>query len=171
MRNIELKVRYEDLAAARRAAQACGARHVWTRKQRDTYFLVPGARCKVREMPGRAEIILYHRPDETRARACEYEIVPVRDGAGARALLGAAWPAGAVVDKTRELWRWRNVRIHLDRVVGLGTFVELEGVVGAEVDDARTQEHVTRVIAGLGLDAHEAVPRSYGDLLASPAGR
>ncbi len=164
MRNIELKVQHPNLAHARAAAVAFGARAVWNRPQRDTYFAVPGLRLKVREMPDAAELILYRRADGTRPRPSTYELLPLRDAAAAIALLRAVWLPAGVIEKTRELWMWRNVRIHLDRVAGLGTFVELEGVVAPPVDEARTRGHVDRVIAAMDLRACTAVPESYRDL-------
>jgi len=34
------------------------------------------------------------------------------------------------VSKRREIYLWHNVRIHLDAVTGLGSFVEFEAVLG-----------------------------------------
>lgn len=171
MRNIELKVRHPRLDAARAAVATLGAQHTWTRTQRDTYFLVPGARLKVREMPESAEVIFYRRADGTSPRPSEYEIVPVRDARAACAVLAAVCPPGPVVEKMRELWLWRDVRIHLDTVAALGTFVELEGVIRPPDDDATMHARVDAVIAALELSGEEAVPVSYCDLLGAQAVR
>ena len=40
--------------------------------------------------------------------------------------LGDTLDVRVVVEKARRLLMWRNVRIHVDRVAGLGDFVELE---------------------------------------------
>lgn len=165
MQNIELKVRHPDLARVRTAAAALGARYTWTRTQRDTYYAVRSARLKVREMPDRAELIWYQRPDGTSPRPSHYTLQPLRDAAAARALLAALYPPAGVVEKVRELWLWRNVRVHLDTVQGLGTFVELEGVVGPDVDEAASRAHVDTAIAALALDRCAPVPQSYGDLV------
>jgi adenylate cyclase class 2 len=71
-----------------------------------------------------------------------------------------------VVEKARRLLLWHNVRIHLDRVTGLGHFVELEAVAtspgGLEVERDRVEE--LRAVLGI-ADAH-LVARGYADLLA-----
>jgi adenylate cyclase class IV len=36
----------------------------------------------------------------------------------------------------REIYLYHNVRIHLDEVEDLGTFLEFEAVLGPNVDDA-----------------------------------
>ena len=45
-----------------------------------------------------------------------------------RAMLSQIMGAWIEVEKTRQVWLWENVRIHLDHVKGLGQFVELEAV-------------------------------------------
>lgn len=165
MQNIELKVRHQDLGAVREAARRLGAHHEWTRTQKDTYFAVPDARLKVREMPTEAEIIFYRRSDATTPRPSTYTLVPVGDPGAACALLGELWAEAGVVEKQRELWLWHNVRIHLDTVTGLGTFVELEGVIGPDADASVSRTRVDRAIEALGLAGGEPVPASYRDLI------
>src|SRR5438477_132463 len=75
-RNIELKARWENLEAARRAAKEIGAGYVGILEQRDTYFAVPHGRLKLREIAGRgAELIGYARGDRAAARGSDYWIV------------------------------------------------------------------------------------------------
>ena len=96
--------------------------------QRDTYFGVGEGRLKLREeSPGEAHLIAYARPDDPAVRVSEYRIAPCRPRAAARAL-AASLGVHVVVDKRRRLLLWEDVRIHLDAVEGLGSFVELEAV-------------------------------------------
>jgi adenylate cyclase class IV len=44
----------------------------------------------------------------------------------------AALGSRGEVGKRREVWHWFNVRIHLDEVEGLGSFVEFEAVLGED---------------------------------------
>jgi len=163
--NIELKVRHPDLVAARAAAKALDAEYTWTRTQRDSYFAVTGARLKIREMPGETELIAYWRSDAGSARESNYQIWPIADATHTQRIFQNLWPVACVVEKTRELWMWHNVRIHIDTVKDLGTFVELEGVVTKEVGAGLSRHRVDTVIAALGLDRCEAVPQSYSDLI------
>ncbi len=69
-----------------------------------------------------------------------------------------------VVRKRRELLLLDATRIHLDRVVGLGDFVELETVSAGTPTAADRDEH-DRISAALGLDPDAMLAGSYIDLL------
>ena len=69
------------------------------------------------------------------------------------------------VEKTRQVWLWENVRIHLDEVTGLGRFLELEAVTedrGVEESQARV-EHLMKALS---IDPGDLVAESYSDLVA-----
>ncbi|MGQ9697706.1 MAG: class IV adenylate cyclase, partial [Armatimonadota bacterium] len=141
-RNLETKARCRDLAEARRRAIQLGATEQWTRRQVDTYFAVPKGRLKLRRQEDApAELIYYNRPDTLDARWSTYRIVTVTRAAELGNLLAEALGVLAHVDKTRSLLLYRNTRIHLDRVHGLGDFVELEPVIRGQSDeDAQAED-------------------------------
>ena len=161
-----MKARLAGLADARRAAEKLGARFEWIDEQVDRYYQVgDDGRVKLRTC-GRApaELIRYARPETAGVRASEYEVLPVRD-AEAHACLVPKTPPVVVVRKTRELWLLDNVRIHLDTVDGLGTFLELEAVVGPSHDDARCHAQVQALLPAFGVTERDCVRASYSDLL------
>jgi len=165
-RNVEVKARLAGLADARRAAENLGARFEWVDEQVDRYYQVgDGGRVKLRTCSrGPAELIRYARPETAGVRASEYEVMEVRDPE-AQACLVPKTPPVVVVRKTRELWLLDNVRIHLDTVDGLGTFLELEAVVGPSHDDARCHAQVQAMLPAFGITERDCVPASYSDLL------
>ena len=161
-RNIEIKARLNDLAAARGVARGLGAVPFAVEEQVDSYYqLAGGRRLKVRRINGgRRELIDYQRPEATGVRASDYTITPVESD--------AALPAGTplvVVRKRREVLLIDNVRVHLDQVDGLGTFLELEAVVDAAHDDAACRAQVDRVMDALGLRDADLIRASYAELL------
>ena len=81
------------------------------------------------EEPGGATLIAYERPDAAAERVSNYRLVPVA-GARRRCATRSPPPSGiaVVVVKRRHLLLWETVRIHLDEVRGLGSFLELEAV-------------------------------------------
>lgn len=165
MRNVELKARCADLEAARGRAEALGARWAADLDQRDTFFRAGEGRLKLREHgDGTAELIAYRRPDVAAARASDYELCPV-DGAAplARVLAHALGTAG-VVEKRRCLYLHGRTRIHLDRVRGLGDFVELETVVGDQ-PETEARAELERIASALALRAEDVVAGAYVDLL------
>ncbi|PCC75106.1 adenylyl cyclase CyaB, putative [Nannocystis exedens] len=174
-RNIELKARCPDLAAARAAAERHGARFVRVEHQRDTFFHARAGRLKLRERTWRegqdaedrsgAELIPYERSDTGGARESRYHVVPVIEPQALVAALGAALGIRGAVVKRRELWMWHNVRIHLDEVEGLGSFVEFEAVMLPGETDAEAHARVAALQAALGLADASIVPVAYADLL------
>jgi predicted adenylyl cyclase CyaB len=69
------------------------------------------------------------------------------------------------VRKRRELLLLDNVRIHLDAVDGLGSFLELEAVVDERHDDAACHAQVDALLACLGLAGAVPIQASYGELI------
>jgi homotetrameric cytidine deaminase len=162
-RNVEIKARDADPAATLQRALALGASDEGVLRQRDTYFGRARGRLKLREEDGGAHLIAYVRPDAGEARTSAYRLADVGDPTAVREALDAALGTLVVVDKRRHLLLYENVRIHLDDVAGLGSFVELEGVAAPDSDLSGEHELVDRLRSELGLS--EPVAGSYSDLL------
>ena len=132
MQNVEFKAELRDPGLARticRALDGEGAQFAGTLQQTDTYCRVPDAKLKKREVPGApTEYIFYNRPSRSKPKLSSYTIY---SEAQAMERFGTTpMPVWVVVRKTRELFVHKGVRIHLDRVEGLGEFIEFEAVVG-----------------------------------------
>jgi adenylate cyclase class 2 len=166
-RNVELKATDPDPERSLATCLELGAEDRGVLLQRDTYFRVNDGRLKLREeTPGGAALIQYHRPDAAHARESRYRLVPIEDAAGIKAALDAALGTLVVVDKERRLLLWEGVRIHLDRVAGLGDFLELEGVVAPAASDLEPERaKVARLSEALGLDNGRILDDSYSDRL------
>ncbi|TML07034.1 MAG: cytidine deaminase [Actinobacteria bacterium] len=164
MRNVELKARDPDPARTLELALALGAADEGEISQRDTYFGGSRARVKLREQtPGDDELIAYRRSDDDQARVSEYLRVAAPDAAALKEALDAAYGTKVVVAKKRRLLLWENVRIHLDAVDGLGSYMELEGLVDGDAEPAR--QRVERLRKELEIDDANLVSGSYSDLL------
>lgn len=163
-RNVEVKAVDPDPARTLERALELGASDEGVLVQRDTYFAVLTGRLKLREQePGGAVLIAYERPDETAAHVSNYRLVPVPDADELRGALAAVAGVRVVVDKRRRLLLWDCVRIHLDEVEGLGSFVELEAVAEPDSDLAREHELVGQVRAALGIEDAALREGSYAD--------
>jgi homotetrameric cytidine deaminase len=173
-RNIELKARDADPQGTLRRALALGADDRGTLTQRDTYFAAARGRLKLREEePGAAHLIAYERPDAALARESRYRLAPATDAAATRDALESALGTTVVVAKRRRLLLWEGVRIHLDDVEGLGTFVELEGPAAgsaAESELAIQHELVARLRSELRIGEDAIVAQGYADLLTDGPG-
>ena len=134
--------------------------------QTDTYFRVPNGRLKLREMQGRLPVLIwYRRPDRAEVRASDYQLVPVAEPAQLKAALAGALGLRGLVHKRREIFWWHNVRVHLDDVEGLGTFVEFEAVLGPADGEAVSLQSLQDLLARLPLNAAASLAGSYADLL------
>jgi predicted adenylyl cyclase CyaB len=170
-RNIELKSRCADLAAARHAALRLGAADAGVLEQTDTYFHCTNGRLKLRETTGRrAELIAYARPDRADARTSDYDLIPIEDPGPLKRGLTMTLGVRVVVIKRRELLLWHNVRIHLDRVERLGTFVEFEAVMSEGEDEAMGYQRVATLAAALQLREEDRIATSYSNLIEAARG-
>ncbi|HEV3416932.1 MAG TPA: CYTH domain-containing protein, partial [Pirellulales bacterium] len=81
---------------------------------------------------------------------------------------GSALGIRVVVRKTRRIYLSQNVRIHLDEVDGLGSFLEFEAVLDAQTDDAVGQLQIEELRRQFGIAAGDLLTGSYGDMLVRP---
>ncbi|MBX3414881.1 MAG: class IV adenylate cyclase [Pirellulales bacterium] len=164
-RNIELKARLRDLAAARATAEKLATEFVGVQWQIDTYFVCAQGRLKLREIDDRmAQLVAYERSDERTSKASDYYLVAVPQPALLKQALTAALGVRGVVRKRREIFLVENVRIHLDEVDGLGTFLEFEAVLGPHVDDRKGAQQVAELREAFGLRTEDLLACSYSDM-------
>ena len=168
MRNLELKVRCADLAQAEETARRLGATPGGTLHQVDTYFQTSAGRLKLRQINrGGGELIYYERAEDSAVRWSNYFTAPVADCAALRNVLARAYGVRLVVEKSRVLNFYRGARIHLDRVEGLGAFLEFEVPVQSnrEAESERARHIMRELMSAFGLQPGDAIQASYADLL------
>ncbi len=165
--NIELKARCADLQEAAARSLALGASDRGVLAQRDTYYAARSGRLKLREDPVRgSELIAYRRPDTASARQSAYLLAPVAAPNELNEALSAALgDPVVVVSKQRHLLSWEGVRIHLDTVEELGTFIELEAVLPDAGDPEAARAKVERLREELSITDDTLVAGGYADLL------
>src|SRR5579885_1535136 len=166
MRNLEAKFRLEDLDAACATALALGYAPSANFIQHDTFFAVAHGKLKLREQPPDAWLIHYARSRESALMLSRYEIVPIAAPGRARAMLECALGIIAEVHKSRTLLMRDNVRLHLDRVEGLGDFGEIEAVIAEGDDPEQSRPAVDELIEALRIPREELIEASYFELAA-----
>lgn len=163
-RNIEIKARIDSVEALLPRARALADGEAELIEQDDQFFSVPRGRLKLRRFAdGSAELIHYHRPDGTEARASDYVRVPVPDPDALALALGRANGLDGRVRKQRWLLLAGQTRIHLDRVQGLGDFMELEVVLRDGQADEDGRRIAEDLMQALGLSGAERLTGSYLD--------
>ncbi|WP_202730184.1 class IV adenylate cyclase [Achromobacter xylosoxidans] len=166
-RNIEVKARVASLAAVESLAAALSGKEPVAIAQDDTFFACPDGRLKLRAFSdGTGELIFYRRADDTGPKESFYVISPTSSPDTLRDALGLAYGVIGRVRKQRLLFMAGRTRIHLDRVEGLGEFLELEVVLrdgeSAEAGMAEARE----LLASLRITPEQLVSGAYLDLLA-----
>jgi len=166
--NLEIKARCADLVEARRIAAAIATDHVGVDRQVDTYFKTDRGRLKLRESSlSGGQLVPYLRPDRNGPKRSDYRVIPVDDPPSLKALLSEILGVHRVVSKQREIFLYENVRIHLDRVDGLGTFLELEAVIDSSPSaEAEQHKKVDWLMKELGVAEEDLLATSYEGLLA-----
>jgi adenylate cyclase class IV len=143
-RNIELKAVDIDPVSSLETCRVLGAQDQGVLWQRDTYFNAQAGGLKLREQdPGQPHLIQFERADEPQQRESRYRIINIDDPETLLAALTTAIGVTVTVTKRRHLFLWRNVRIHLDEVEQLGSFIELEAVADAS-SDLRVEHELVR---------------------------
>jgi adenylate cyclase, class 2 len=165
-RNIELKARDLDRKQTLATCRNIGAADEGELWQRDTYFAVPRGGLKLREQrPGQSHLIHFERADLPEERESRYRIAPVEDGEALLLALEAALGTRGTVEKSRHLFLWKSVRIHLDEVSGLGSFIELEAVAPAGSDLSYERGLVAELREAFGITDDRLCPTGYASQL------
>jgi len=164
-RNIEIKARLRSVDELLPRARALADGDVVVIDQHDTFFHVPHGRLKLRAFSdGSAELIHYHRPNTAAPKASDYVRVPVTEARLLHEALARGCGVVGHVRKRRLLLLVGQTRVHLDRVEGLGDFIELEVVLrdGQADDDGRAVAE--QLMHRLGLAGAPRLAGAYLDL-------
>lgn len=166
-RNVEIKARLDNFGAVAAKAAALADHGPIAIAQDDTFFRCDHGRLKLRvfsETEG--ELIFYRRTDRQGPKESFYVRSPTASPATLREALTLAHGEVGRVIKDRTLYLVGRTRVHLDKVQGLGDFLELEVVLeDGEPLEAGVQE-AHRLMKELGVAPSQLVGGAYVDLLA-----
>lgn len=167
-RNIEIKARISSVDALAERVAALADEGPIAIAQDDTFFPCPNGRLKLRTFSAsHGELIFYRRADAAGPKESYYLLSSTAEPDVLRNLMTQAYGQAGRVVKQRTLFLVGRTRVHLDEVVGLGHFMELEVVLedGEAPEDGIRDAHT--LMERLGVDAAELVEGAYVDLKAS----
>lgn len=165
-RNVEIKARISSVEALIPRAAAIADSGTVAIAQDDTFFHCDAGRLKLRAFAdGTGELIFYQRADDAGPKTSEYFLAQTADAATLRDVLTRAYGTTGRVVKQRTLYLTGPTRIHLDRVEGLGDFLELEVVLAEDESEVQGIATARAVMRSLGVDASQLVQGAYHDLL------
>jgi predicted adenylyl cyclase CyaB len=167
MENIEIKARLDSLDQIRTLVKKLDPTFVGLDIQIDTYFNTMKGRFKLRESSlSGPYLIFYLRENLSGPKSSVYQKLPVEDPNGLKEILKEMQGIHTVIEKTREIFLYQNVRIHLDDVLQLGSFLEFEAVMN-EKNNNKAAEHkkIEYLMQKLGIDKDDLIGESYENLI------
>lgn len=169
-RNVEIKARIDGIEALLPRARATAGGEPELIVQDDSFFRCPHGRLKLRDFgDGSGELIQYERADSSGPKTSTYVRSPTASPETLREALTRALGTLGRVRKQRWLLLAGRTRIHLDRVEGLGDFLELEVVLGDDEPEADGIAEARALMTQLGVRPDELLEGAYLDLLAAAA--
>ena len=164
--NVEIKARCLRQDEIRRLLVERNANYRGEDHQIDTYFGVQRGRLKLREGNIEKNLIFYEREDYAGAKQSKVVLYPYDGNPALKELLTKAHGVKVVVDKKREIYFIENVKFHLDDVVGLGKFVEIEAIDReGTIGKARLDEQCAHYMKLFNITENDLLSCSYSDLL------
>lgn len=164
--NIEIKATCADLQSVRRIVLHLATAHLGMDTQTDTYFKTNNGRFKFRQSRLSGDYLIpYIRHDQKGPKSSSYAKIDVDDSRVVKQLFEQILGVEIVVHKKREIFLYKNVRIHLDEVHGLGSFIELEAVCTEDSDRQEEHKKVNWLMEQLGITAENLLEASYENLV------
>lgn len=164
--NIEIKARTSYLEKIRETLKRVGADFKGTDHQVDTYFKVNTGRLKLREGNIENHLIFYEREDVAGPKKSVVVLHKNIPNSNLKEILTGSLGIVVVVDKNREIYFIDNVKFHLDAVLGLGSFIEIEAIdLDNVLGEKKLLEQCNYYVALFGLTKEDMITSSYCDLL------
>jgi predicted adenylyl cyclase CyaB len=165
-RNIEIKARIESVAQLTPRVAELASEGPLEIAQDDTFFACENGRLKLRAFSNDSgELIFYRRANQSGPKESFYIRSPTSSPESLRESLSLAYGQIGRIRKYRTLFLVGRTRVHLDRVEGLGHFLELEVVL---VDDESSEHGIleaSQLMAKLGIQPGQLVEGAYLDLM------
>ncbi len=168
--NVEIKARIASIEELLLRVAGIADRGPEQLEQDDTFFACANGRLKLRAQPGQdGELIFYRRDDQPGPRPSFYLRSLTATPNILRESLSMAYGEAGRVRKQRTLFHRGRTRIHLDRVAGLGDFLELEVVLAAGESADEGLREAQDLLAMLGVEPRQLIAEAYVDLIAVDA--
>jgi len=165
-RNIEIKARISSVTRLLPAVAAIADTGPIDIDQDDTFFVCANGRLKLRVLSAsESELIFYRRADSCGPKESFYLRSPISTPDVLRESLSLAYGQDGRVRKHRVLFLRGRTRIHLDRVEGLGDFLELEVVLQENEGAAAGALEAKELLSQLGIRDQDLIPDAYVDLM------
>ena len=170
-RNIEIKARVENIAQLTPRVAALASEGPLEIAQDDTFFNCVTGRLKLRAFSNDAgELIFYRRVNQFGPKESFYLRSPTSSPETLRESLSLAYGQIGRIRKYRTLFLVGRTRVHLDRVEGLGHFLELEVMLVGDEPAEQGVREAGELMEQLGIQPGQLIEGAYLDLLLAEKG-
>jgi predicted adenylyl cyclase CyaB len=167
-RNVEIKAHIASVETLLPQVQALADQGPFEILQDDTYFVCSAGKLKLRMFsPERGELIYYERAQELGPKESFYLRVPTATPGDLRELLTLAHGQVGRVQKQRTVFLVGRTRVHLDRVAGLGEFLELEVVLDEKEPSETGVREANQLLTRLSVEPSQLIEGGYLDLMSN----
>jgi len=164
--NVEIKAMCPNPDRVRDILQEHNARFIGQDHQIDTYFVVETGRLKLHEGDIENSLIFYERQNDAGPKRSEVQLYETEKESGLKDVLRSFLDELVVVDKQREIYFIDNVKIHIDRVKGLGSFVEIEAIDNSgSIGEESLRRQCDHFLDMLAIPESDLLTDSYSDML------
>ena len=134
--------------------------------QVDTYFKIPSGRLKLREGNIENSLIYYDRENKKDAKKSDVTLYKSTEIASLKAALVAALPILIVVEKKREIYFIDHIKLHIDTLTSLGSFLEIEVIDANDaMDISEMRQQCERYMKLLDIQKEDLMEHSYSEML------
>jgi predicted adenylyl cyclase CyaB len=164
--NVEIKAKVKNMDHVQSAAARIADSGPMVITQEDVFFNCDRGRLKLRKYSDSAgELIYYDRENHTIPAVCNYMIHQTADPGAIENILAESLGIRGVVRKERRLYLVGQTRIHIDRVAGLGHYVELEVVLSPHQTIREGRDVAKSIMQQLEISDNELIDCAYIDLM------
>jgi len=166
MKNLELKVKCNSHKAVLKVVKKLNAKYEGILKQRDVYFNISPGRLKLRSINNSVhQLIYYKRSNRAAAKFSNYYISEITHPKRVEHILKEIYGIKVIVSKSRKLYLWQNVRIHIDSVKELGKFLEFEIVCTTLQQENESREKMKYLKNVFNIKNSDILRSSYSDMM------
>jgi len=164
--NIEIKAKCKNPDKIKNILKELNADFKGIDHQIDTYFKVPKGRMKLREGNIEQSLIFYQRTNQAGPKGSEVDLHKPNQDGNLKPLLANALGILAVVDKHRGIYFVDNVKFHVDKVNGLGDFVEIEAIdKDGSIGEAALLSQCRHYMELFEIEKEDLLEGSYSDMI------
>ncbi len=167
-KNYELKVKLHNYDVAKWKAESYIHRfkdkHHFFEEQKDIYFYkVNGRRLKLRIINNECgNLVYYDRKENRNKRVSRFLLSDTKNPFELDKILRRFFKVQLIVSKKREIFTVKNLRIHLDKIQGVGIFLEFE-IMYKSLTDAKTL--MKELMKHFNIKRNDFIKESYSDLI------